>query len=245
MHPRSRHRGRTPDKDGLDRHAPREGRGRRGRGDAAADLSDAGAPAAGADEARRERHERGERHERHGRRGERGDGPRSPRRLAHGDLRLLLLGLLEAQPRHGYELIQLIGEMFLGQYAPSAGAVYPALAQLQDDGLVVSSEDGARRLHALTDAGRAFAQTHAEALDHAPPAHRAQRALAGQGRAARARAQRHERGQARPAGPPRPLDAGVGRGDRADPAAGRRADRAGAAWRLTPTTRRCSPRACA
>ena len=57
--------------------------------------------------------------------------------------------------------------MFLGQYAPSAGAVYPALAQLQDDGLVVSSEDGARRLHALTDAGRAFAQTHAEALDHA------------------------------------------------------------------------------
>ena len=145
MHPRSRHRGRIPDEDGLDRHAPREGRGRRGR-DAAADLSDAGAPASGADEARRERHERGER---------------------HGDLRLLLLGLLEAQPRHGYELIQLIGEMFLGQYAPSAGAVYPALAQLQDDGLVVSSEDGARRLHALTDAGRAFAQTHAEALDHA------------------------------------------------------------------------------
>ncbi|WP_440975372.1 PadR family transcriptional regulator [Pseudoxanthomonas winnipegensis] len=166
MHPRSRHHGRVPDEDGLDRHAPREGRGRRGR-EAAADRSDANAPASGADEARRERHERGERHERHGRRGERGDGPRSPRRLAHGDLRLLLLGLLEAQPRHGYELIQLIGEMFLGQYAPSAGAVYPALAQLQDDGLVVSSEDGARRLHALTDAGRAFAQTHAEALDHA------------------------------------------------------------------------------
>ncbi|WDS34767.1 PadR family transcriptional regulator [Pseudoxanthomonas sp.] len=104
----------------------------------------------------------------HGRRGgRRGDGAerqRTPRVLAHGDLRLLLLALLEAQPRHGYELIQLIGEMFHGQYAPSAGAVYPALAQLQELGLVEASEDGARRLHALTDAGRAFAHENADAL---------------------------------------------------------------------------------
>lgn len=105
-----------------------------------------------------------------GRGGHRGGGPgpqRTPRMLAHGDLRLLLIALLEQQPRHGYELIQLIGEMFNGQYAPSAGAVYPALGQLQELGLVQSSEDGPRRLHALTGAGRAFAEENAEALSQA------------------------------------------------------------------------------
>ncbi|PZP61009.1 PadR family transcriptional regulator [Pseudoxanthomonas winnipegensis] len=163
MHPRSRHHGRGHDARGQDRHASHEGRARRGRDDQDAGQPEADAPAGdgGARPA-----QRGGR-ERQGRRGERGEGQRSPRRLAHGDLRLLLLGLLEAQPRHGYELIQLIGEMFLGQYAPSAGAVYPALAQLQDDGLVTSSEDGARRLHALTEAGRAFVHAHAQALDDA------------------------------------------------------------------------------
>jgi DNA-binding PadR family transcriptional regulator len=112
--------------------------------------------------------------------------------LAHGDLRLLLLALLEAQPRHGYELIQLIGEMFLGQYAPSAGAVYPALAQLQEIGLVHASEDGARRLHALTDAGRAFVSDNADALAEA-----------------RLRTERSARSLVR-AGMPAPVRAGMG-----------------------------------
>lgn len=92
---------------------------------------------------------------------------RVPRVLAHGDLRLLLLALLDSQPRHGYELIQRIGEMFHGQYAPSAGAVYPALAQLQEIGLVQASEDGARRLHTLTQAGRSFVDENAQALAQA------------------------------------------------------------------------------
>lgn len=169
MHPHSRHRGHGHHQgDG-----PHAGRGHREHHGHRSRAEGVGRPdEASPDETARDGHRdhtRGERHG-HGRRGgRRGDGERqrTPRMLAHGDLRLLLLALLEAQPRHGYELIQLIGEMFLGQYAPSAGAVYPALAQLQEDGLVVASEDGARRLHALTDTGRAFAQEHAEALAHA------------------------------------------------------------------------------
>lgn len=92
---------------------------------------------------------------------------RTPRKLGHGDLRLLLLALLEPQPRHGYELIQLIGEIFHGQYQPSAGAVYPALAQLQADGLADVREEGARRLHALTDLGRTWVEENAVALAQA------------------------------------------------------------------------------
>lgn len=89
---------------------------------------------------------------------------RTPRMLGHGDLRLLLVDLLREQPRHGYELIGLIGGIFHGQYRPSAGALYPALAQLQADGLVDAREDGARRLHALSGAGQAWAEANAETL---------------------------------------------------------------------------------
>ncbi|TXI24899.1 MAG: PadR family transcriptional regulator [Ottowia sp.] len=92
---------------------------------------------------------------------------RTPRMLGHGDLRLLLLALLEPQPRHGYELIQLVGEIFHGQYQPSPGALYPSLSGLQDEGLVAVRRQGARRLHALTAAGRDYIDTHAHLLAQA------------------------------------------------------------------------------
>ncbi|MBD9370969.1 PadR family transcriptional regulator [Xanthomonas sp. XNM01] len=90
-----------------------------------------------------------------------GGGQRSPRAIAHGDLRLLVLALLCNQPRHGYELIQLIGEIFHGQYLPSAGAMYPVLSQLQEGGLVSGADDGVRRLYQLTDTGRGYVREHA------------------------------------------------------------------------------------
>ena len=43
----------------------------------------------------------------------------------HGALRLYLLKLLDEQPRHGYEVISLLEDRFMGLYAPSAGTVYP------------------------------------------------------------------------------------------------------------------------
>ena len=56
--------------------------------------------------------------------------------FAHGALRLYMLSLLEDHPRHGYELIQLLEDRFLGMYTPSAGTIYPRLASLEEDGLV-------------------------------------------------------------------------------------------------------------
>lgn len=169
MHPRTRHHGhagRHGEGFGHGRAHRAEGHGRPARAEGT------GRPEGDTRPGHHEGHVRGERegHRGHGHRGGRRDGlerQRTPRVLAHGDLRLLLVALLEAQPRHGYELIQLIGEMFHGQYAPSAGAVYPALAQLQELGLVQASEDGARRLHTLTAAGHAFAHENAEALAEA------------------------------------------------------------------------------
>ncbi|MEW9623712.1 PadR family transcriptional regulator [Rhodanobacter geophilus] len=101
--------------------------------------------------------------------GLRGGGRRGGGRMfGHGDLKLLLLALIEQQPRHGYELIRTIEEMFHGQYSPSPGAIYPILAMLEDMGYAqVESAAGNRKLYAITAEGRAFLDENRAAVDAA------------------------------------------------------------------------------
>ena len=95
--------------------------------------------------------------------GRRGGGGRM---FGHGDLKLLLLSLIEQQPRHGYELIRIIEDMFHGHYSPSPGAIYPTLTMLEEMGYAeVSNEQGGRKLYAITDAGRSYLETHREEVD--------------------------------------------------------------------------------
>ena len=75
--------------------------------------------------------------------------------FAHGALRLYMLSMLEDHPRHGYELIQLLEDRFLGMYTPSAGTIYPRLSSLEEDGLVEHDVIDGKRVYRLTDAGRA------------------------------------------------------------------------------------------
>jgi DNA-binding PadR family transcriptional regulator len=75
--------------------------------------------------------------------------------FGHGHLRLYLLSLLDESPRHGYELIQALGERFGGTYVPSAGTIYPRLAKLEEEGLVSKAADGRKTVYSITDAGRA------------------------------------------------------------------------------------------
>jgi DNA-binding PadR family transcriptional regulator len=73
-----------------------------------------------------------------------------------GELRLLLLLLLDEQDRHGYELIKAIEELAAGAYAPSPGVVYPTLQLLVDEGMITEVPgEGARKAFTMTDAGRA------------------------------------------------------------------------------------------
>jgi DNA-binding PadR family transcriptional regulator len=88
------------------------------------------------------------------------------RMFGHGDLKLLLLALIEQQPRHGYELIRIIEDMFHGQYSPSPGAIYPTLTMLEELGYAeVTNEQGGRKLYAITTAGRAYLDENREAVD--------------------------------------------------------------------------------
>lgn len=86
--------------------------------------------------------------------------------FGHGDLKLLLLSLIEQQPRHGYELIRIIEDMFHGHYSPSPGAIYPTLTMLEEMGYAeVSNEQGGRKLYAITDAGRSYLEANREEVD--------------------------------------------------------------------------------
>ncbi|WP_150239022.1 PadR family transcriptional regulator [Nocardiopsis quinghaiensis] len=74
--------------------------------------------------------------------------------FGHGRLRLYLLKLLDENPRHGYEIISLLRDRFLGVYSPSPGTIYPRLARLEEEGLVTHTEEGGRKVYRLTDKGR-------------------------------------------------------------------------------------------
>lgn len=92
---------------------------------------------------------------RRGRHGGRGGG-RGGRMFGPGELRLVLLLLLDEQDRHGYELIKAIEELAAGAYAPSPGVVYPTLSLLVDEGMIAEVPgEGARKAFTMTDAGRA------------------------------------------------------------------------------------------
>ena len=97
----------------------------------------------------------------------RGDGPmggrhpgagRRGKRFASEELRLMVLGLLETEPQHGYQLIRNFAEKSGDAYSPSPGVLYPLLTLLADMGLVEEAAregSGSRRSFALNDAGKA------------------------------------------------------------------------------------------
>ncbi len=73
----------------------------------------------------------------------------------HGGLRLYLLKLLDEAPRHGYDVIRLLQDKFLGVYSPSPGTIYPRLARLEEEGLVTHETVDGKKVYRITDAGRA------------------------------------------------------------------------------------------
>jgi DNA-binding PadR family transcriptional regulator len=91
-----------------------------------------------------------------------GRGPRARK----GDVRAAILDLLaEGGHWNGYQLIQEIAGRTSGVWRPSAGSVYPALQQLEDEGLIAPEGEGRRRMYALTDQGRVYADEHADELN--------------------------------------------------------------------------------
>jgi DNA-binding PadR family transcriptional regulator len=91
--------------------------------------------------------------------GRRGGGRRGGRG-GRGDVRAAVLLLLETEPMHGYELIQQIQDKTGGLWVPSPGSIYPALQQLEDEGLVAFERVEGRKTATLTEAGTAYVTEH-------------------------------------------------------------------------------------
>ena len=88
-----------------------------------------------------------------------GFGPRGRGRKARrGDIRTAALLLLAEEPRNGYQIMQEVQERSGGAWSPSPGSVYPALSQLEDEGLIRTEERDGRKQFAITDAGRELLQ---------------------------------------------------------------------------------------
>lgn len=87
-----------------------------------------------------------------------GDGHGGRRgRARRGDVRQAILALLAEAPMNGYQIIQALAERTGGIWKPSPGAIYPALNQLTDEGLIEAHEAEGFKGFRLTEAGAAAA----------------------------------------------------------------------------------------
>lgn len=85
--------------------------------------------------------------------------PTHGRELKKGSAELLILSLLEARARHGYEIGKLIDQRSDGAITFSAAALYPLLYRLEKRGWITGKwieqpEERRRRYYRLTPAGR-------------------------------------------------------------------------------------------
>ena len=133
-------------------HSKQRHRGRGGAYDLSAILS----LATGAGASGRGRHRR-HGHGAHGAPGfpfsGRGGGHWHGRKARRGDIRSAALLLLHEEPRNGYQIMQEVEERSGGLWSPSPGSVYPALQQLEDEGLIRAQEIDGRKQFVLTDSG--------------------------------------------------------------------------------------------
>ncbi len=79
--------------------------------------------------------------------------------LKRGSTELLILSLLEEQPRHGYDIARLIDQRSGGEITFHVASLYPTLYRLEDRGLiegrwVEKAGQRRRRYYRLLPAGR-------------------------------------------------------------------------------------------
>ena len=83
------------------------------------------------------------------------------RELKKGSAEFLVLSLIEARPRHGYEIGKLIEARSKGRIQFRIGSLYPILCRLEDRSLIAGrwvekAGERRRRFYRLTPAGRKF-----------------------------------------------------------------------------------------
>jgi len=101
------------------------------------------------------------------------------RMFNRGDLKIVILGLIQDKPRYGYEVIRALEERSHGFYTPSPGTVYPTLQMLEEMGYVTAEQQEGKKVYTITDEGRAYLldqgdvaeQVKKHMREHWPPQH--------------------------------------------------------------------------
>jgi DNA-binding PadR family transcriptional regulator len=82
---------------------------------------------------------------------------RSHEEFRKGIVGIYALAMMEREgPIHGYLISERIAARTEGAWRPGAGAVYPALNKLVENGLAKRRQSGRRMVYEITRAGRAF-----------------------------------------------------------------------------------------
>ncbi|MEH0108919.1 PadR family transcriptional regulator [Tersicoccus sp. MR15.9] len=92
-------------------------------------------------------------------------GPGGRRRAGRGDIRLAVLAVLAEAPSNGYGVMKTIAARTEDAWTPSAGSIYPILAQLVDEELIAGEGQGRSVDYALTGEGRTYVEEHRERID--------------------------------------------------------------------------------
>ena len=95
-----------------------------------------------------------------------GHGPWRGRVFEKGDLKYVILDLLEEKPSHGYEVIRALEGRFRGFYSPSPGSVYPTLQMLEDLGYVAATQQDGKKVYEITDEGRGFLEENRRSVEN-------------------------------------------------------------------------------
>ena len=92
-------------------------------------------------------------------------GRRRTQIFESGEMKFVILRLLQEKPRHGYDVIKALEEKMRGYYTPSAGTVYPTLQLLEDQSYVRSVEADGRKVFHITPDGEHFLSEHRDVVD--------------------------------------------------------------------------------
>ncbi len=76
--------------------------------------------------------------------------------MIKGYLKYAILEILSKREASGYDIIKIVYEK-TGIIKPSAGAVYPTLNSLREEGLISYRKEGRRKVYYLTKKGKQFA----------------------------------------------------------------------------------------
>ncbi|ENW94442.1 PadR family transcriptional regulator [Acinetobacter dispersus] len=102
-------------------------------------------------------YERDIQHREHHRSGRRG------RLFESGRMKLLVLHLIQQNPKHGYEIIKEISDLVGDGYTPSAGTIYPTLTALEEMNLI-QLLDVERKQYQVTEYGEVYLKEQQDML---------------------------------------------------------------------------------